>query len=762
MALAFFRRRQKLVIVVMAILMVSFLISFQGFEILMRKDPGKRTIANTRGGKITYNDLVLAESDLRLLGYLNYNYPDQNFLTLRANNEQSVATYAMLLQEAQASHVRIGSEDVGNYFMQRGLVGPEFQSFLASVKSVLGERVSEDVLREAVARWLTIVRLAEESMSVPPLSGLEIAQIYRDLAEKIKLELVTINAEDFLAQVPDPNEDAVAAQFAEFRPFPPGQYSNANPFGFGYRQPDQAKVAYLLARQDVVRRSCKPREETVRDYFRRHAAEMVNKVPVTATQPATGASQPASRPIEYRQEPMSLAEAKPRIVAKLTDEACQAKMDELLTRAAAMLEDFAKSGQPAETNSFEWVRGRMTAPAEAVLARPLADVKIDDESLESAVSTLAEKAGLDVIVFPWGNLGERKLDPAVKVRLSAVNISLGDALEELCRQVKLPKLTWAMSGEFDGVLFSVADKDGVDFFPVTAHQVPLMDEQAMRTDVVLGQATAASGQLMADIVFSAEPFFQDRRGGSMLKVNDDGPRMDVVGGSGGRMLWRLVEAMPAHAPDTMDSVPGLHEIVKKDCKVKAAYALALDRAEKIKAQAAKSHLAGLAKQEKLTIDKTDLFARRMVISPPRQYAAMAQRNGQQMTPEFYMRLATMQPFVFLPSRLEAVSLPADFLTAQFIEAAFTLAPEKVEPPYPKEPPAVGLAPSPATRQVFVMERVDYVPAVGGLFQQQLGGLVQQQDMLRRWQARRVWFSYQGTAERIDYRPLTAAPTTSEE
>ena len=48
----------------------------------------------------------------------------------------------------------------------------------------------------------------------------------------------------------------------------------------------------------------------------------------------------------------------------------------------------------------------------------------------------------------------------------------------------------------------------------------------------------------------------------MLKVNDDGPRMDVVGGSGGRMLWRLVEAMPAHAPDTMDSVPGLHEIVK--------------------------------------------------------------------------------------------------------------------------------------------------------------------------------------------------------
>jgi hypothetical protein len=757
MALAFFRRRQKMVIVVMAILMVSFLIGFQGFDIVTRRDPGKRTIARIRGGKITYNDLVVAENDLRLLGYFNYNYPDQNFLNLRSNNEQSVATYAMLLQEAQVSHVRIGSEDVGNYFMQRGLVGPEFQSFLAGVKSVLSERVTEGALRETVARWLKIVRLAEESMSVPPLSGLEMAQIYRDLAEKIKLELVTISAEDSLAQVPDPNEDVVAAQFSEFRSFPPGQYSNANPFGFGYMQPNQARVAYLLARQDVVRRSCKPREETVRDYFRRHAAEMVKKVPVTATQPAAGASQPTSQPVEYRQEPMSFPEAKAQIVEKLTEEACQPKMDELLTRAAAMLEDFAKSGQPAETNPFEWIRDRMTASAEAVLARSLEDVKIDGESLESAVSTLAEKAGLDAIVFPWGDQGERKLNPAVKVRLSAANISLGEALDKVCQQVKWPKLTWAMSGEFDGVLFSVGGKDGVDFFPVTAPQVPLMDAQAMKTDAVLGQATTASGQHLADdMVFSAEPFFQDRRGGSMLKVNDDGPRMDVGGESAGRMLWRLMEAMPAHAPATMDAAQGLRDTVKKDCKIKAAYALAVERAEKIQAQAAKSHLAVVAKQEKLAVIGTDLFARRLVVSPPRQYAALAQRSGQQMTPEFYMRLANMQPFVYLPSRLETVPLPGDFLTAQFIEAAFALAPENVEPPYAKEPPAVGLAPSPATRQVFVIERVDYVPAVGSLFQEQLGNLVRQQDMLRRWQARRVWFSHQGVAERIDYRPLTAS------
>jgi hypothetical protein len=83
---------------------------------------------------------------------------------------------------------------------------------------------------------------------------------------------------------------------------------------------------------------------------------------------------------------------------------------------------------------------------------------------------------------------------------------------------------------------------------------------------------------------------------------------------------------------------------------------------------------------------------------------------------------------------------------QFIDAAFTLAPANPEPPYKDKAP-VALAELKLSREVAVMERSDFVPAVLGDFEgisqnstvpsaTMLAGLMVKQQ---KWEAQQNWF-----------------------
>ncbi|MFO7909135.1 MAG: hypothetical protein R6U42_03735 [Halomonas sp.] len=67
MAFAFFRRRQKLVIIIMAVLMVAFLVGFQGLQQLVSGTRGEQTVGKSRFGELVNRDLERANSDINLL-----------------------------------------------------------------------------------------------------------------------------------------------------------------------------------------------------------------------------------------------------------------------------------------------------------------------------------------------------------------------------------------------------------------------------------------------------------------------------------------------------------------------------------------------------------------------------------------------------------------------------------------------------------------------------------------------------------------------
>ncbi|MBI5722815.1 MAG: hypothetical protein HZA50_02570, partial [Planctomycetes bacterium] len=145
MAFGWFRRRQKLILIVMAFLMVSFLIGFQGFDAFIQKDPGKEEIGKTRHGKLVRNDLMAAKVEMDLLGEMAgilYRSDPLQIEELRAVAEQKEASnaFALLLVEARQSGVKVTDQDVADFFTSAGLKDDQYN---AQIKQLMTRGATE-------------------------------------------------------------------------------------------------------------------------------------------------------------------------------------------------------------------------------------------------------------------------------------------------------------------------------------------------------------------------------------------------------------------------------------------------------------------------------------------------------------------------------------------------------------------------------------------------------------------------------------------
>ena len=692
MALGFFRRRQKLVIIIMVALMVSFLVGSYGFNMLFSTDPMKEELGQTRYGELVRADFVAAQADLDVLGNIGlggnpFRYPPwptemEYFLLTRRNGDRAHHAYALLLQEARSAGIVASQADVDAFFAQLGYSGEDYQSFLSTVRAAGGW--PESHVRRAIQNWLLISKaFAEFGVNCPP-SEAQTALAFRNVKEEINIRVLRLKAADYLKEVPDPNEARITKHFNLYRARFPGQTRKVNDMGFGYREPGRAQIQYLLVRGDVIRRVTEPAFDQVVDYYNQHKDEFIKKVPATGSATGPAASQPSSRPA--REVPMNFAEAKGRIVEKLRTEAAEARMDEVVVFAEGKVRQFLQgAGDPNQ--AYETVCRSMTRSAEKALATIVRGVKIADMDLDEAVARLAEAAKLKAICYPWGTHGGDTLLPTVKVSLAADGIPLGEALGSISLQAKWPakargKLRWATCEGFKDVLFSVGDDaNGVDFFPLAARQTPLRTYKELSEDEVLGYARAnpAGGQTLPQTAFSVKELSANPRERPMVQLGAAGPRMYAMGDKPGRLIWRLVAADPPHSPAMLGIEPSLRQRVVDDLKLLDAFRKAEEDAGKLKKAAETVGLETIAGARKVEVFATGFFARQKLdMSPP---------------------------------DLPKLELDTRELLAYVVPKVFALAPKKVDGPPAKDSPGVAVIAIPVRGEVLVVERIGFKPVL---------------------------------------------------
>ena len=776
MAFGFFRRRQKMVIIIMAVLMVSFLISQRSIESLLRKEPGKSSLGRTKAGKLVVGERWAAASELDVLrsyvGLGNIRRAvfapapgDTEFLHIYNNGDNADLAYALLLLEAREAHVEVADADVDDYLGQVGLAGAAYRGLISQFSS-RGD-MSEGRFRQVIARWLTVIRLFAEAQVASPPSEPELRRVFRDLNEKISLRVLKVRAEDFMESLRGatrPTEEDIRRQLDRFRPFVPGRYDDPGSFGFGYRQPSRVRIAYMLLRQDVVERFARPDEKAVMDYFLDHRDEFVRTIVEGSSGPASSgsasepaASGPASATAEAgrpaaatdRTVLMTFAEARQQVIQKLTGPAVQERMDQLVQMAELELAKPDVEGEAGPSNAYATVKARMTGAADEVLAKPIS-VTIDKQRLDAAVANLAEAAGLSAICYPWDAGGGVSIDPAVRVSLPGGKpTTLGEALEEITRQITEPGkspgttatteptrsgplIEWATCEGTGRVLFAVGGRAGLEFFPISVDQTDPLDARQVADHPVLGNSFTAvrRGQPLAEVAFRAQSLVAGTRTSPLIKVGEDGPRMQVSGDRPGRLIWRLIDAEPGHDPE--QPTPRILNQIVDDLTLIRAMAMAADRARQIEAEAKKVGLEAAAKQAGMQTTVTGMTTRE--------------------------QLAWAIPVRIAWCEVSGLEMPTEPLRAYLLEKAFSLAPENVEPPYPADPPAVTVISLPARKEVVVLQRVDYRPAVSAEFEKPAEGQMGRAEIAaflqntRLWEAAEAYFNLRNIGPRKAFQP----------
>ncbi|MCD4699674.1 MAG: SurA N-terminal domain-containing protein, partial [Phycisphaerae bacterium] len=325
MAFKFFRRRQKMVLIVMVLLMVAFLVPTL-FQSLGGGRGRDSVIGYINDEKVTIQMQQAAEVDLTLLSRSlgigrGRRTGEGAFAAFWKNNQNQNAGLAwmLLLHEARNMGITIEQDDpqVESFLTESGLTGEAYRRELANLRE---NRYTEEHLRQAVANYLMVIT-AFQAAEINIMSSLpELRHVFGDLKERIGLAMVAFPAKDFTAEAPEPSGEAVFRQFEQYKHLFSQGPENMTDFGFGYRLPDRLDIAWLFIDEGLVADAVEPLHDDMTGYWEKHKGELKKRIPADDGQaPATSTAPSDTKPTEPAEEKFrevvieSFSQAKPQI-----------------------------------------------------------------------------------------------------------------------------------------------------------------------------------------------------------------------------------------------------------------------------------------------------------------------------------------------------------------------------------------------------------------------------------------------------------------
>lgn len=723
MAFGFFRRRQKLVVIVMVALMVSFLVGGFLFERVSgragMKSPNKIVVGRFRDGtKVTRADFDLALADLQIIDNARL-ATDAVEAVKFFNRDNPAIVYALLIKESQALGP-IGEADVDGLLAGARLVDEEYSRLISILRS---RDITERRFRETLKRLILIERAFRESRVATPPSQAELERVFFDLSDLIRIRYLKVPAERFAADVELPQDpqqlDAeLEAMFNRFVDRLPGSHQDDNPFGFGYRVPDRVAIEYMLVRADMLERAVVPPERVLSAYYETHRSEFTKQAP-------TGETDDEGEPI-MQTVPKTFGEARREIIQILRPREVAQWMAIILQSASTSAREFDAAATDGQQRVYEYVVEQMQLSADNVLDTSLGEVNIDDELLADVIEFLAERAKIQGICYPLTDSAGQELDSDTRVTIQADNMTLGDALARIAEQLDQPELTWKLCktlAEPDAILFCAGP---LSTFPLMPGRTDLVDQATLFRHPLLGTAGAWSEgraqNMLVSQAFDPSLFDESALRNSPLSERRF-PQLLVPLQTGGLLTWRVSEAVSAYSADTR--TPEIDEQVAADLRTIAAMELARQHAERLMDQARQGSLTAVAEDEDLEIVAIEQLRRK--VPGPNVFD---------------------QDWVW--SNVEGLRLPSPAAKGAFITAAFALTGDDASADGQGDGGRFGVLAVPSDRSVCVIELVEHMPAILEQYQADLPMLIAGTEQTRSMRLARVWFSLQGVKNRLGY------------
>ncbi len=257
MALEVFRRNQRTLLAVLAILaMTSFVVSDSVPRLLSSSyNAGDQPVVKLRDGKTIYQSDIQEMANERALAnqFVSRLVPFYGQSPFGGLKTRDMVDAIILKREADRLGLPSGPEMGKDYLKvitrdgrpMGPMTGAEFEARMSEFQNrVSGEQVLSAIAEQV--RMMRVLHLAGESMVTP----YDVFRAYREENEKVAAKLVEVPVSKFLGQVGEPSADDVRSYFDRYKDVLPDPTSPTP----GFKIPRQIQVEILSKDGNALRR----------------------------------------------------------------------------------------------------------------------------------------------------------------------------------------------------------------------------------------------------------------------------------------------------------------------------------------------------------------------------------------------------------------------------------------------------------------------------------------------------------------------------
>jgi len=195
--------------------------------------------------------------------------------------------WLLLKKEAEQAGIRVSKEEAGN-LLGRAIPslfnGTSYSQLIEAM--VTRQGIPESKILEAFGKLLAVSEYAKIMCSTQNITNSQIMHSVNWDNERFDVEFVKMDSAVFADTQDEPSEEEMVEHFEMYKKFFAGEVSDQNPYGFGYKLPDRAKLEYIAVKfEDVSKIVAAPKQQEKEEYYQRHSQQMTKQVPLDPNDP---------------------------------------------------------------------------------------------------------------------------------------------------------------------------------------------------------------------------------------------------------------------------------------------------------------------------------------------------------------------------------------------------------------------------------------------------------------------------------------------
>jgi hypothetical protein len=211
----------------------------------------------------------------QIVGNMGYRISDGQINDIYTKAYPADVYWLLLSKEAQMAGVRVPLDMAK---LQLEAIIPHmgerltYSDFVAWIVS--RQQVSEKELLGTFAELMAVVEYGKMMCSTQNITAQQMLYEAHRREETLDVNCVVFEAKMFAEESSQPSEKEINEHFEKYKGFFPGEVSEQNPYGFGYKLLERVQLEYMAVRLDDVAATVpKLTQQEMEDYYQQHSSQ---------------------------------------------------------------------------------------------------------------------------------------------------------------------------------------------------------------------------------------------------------------------------------------------------------------------------------------------------------------------------------------------------------------------------------------------------------------------------------------------------------